>query len=265
MTIWRIISRGPSTATQAGLRLYQLGDSIRGRQRKGGRPDARKARFPRSRARGPPAARHRRTRCRSGRGHHDRLLAHGRFHQLGNGGAGLDCSDSIAEHRLCADLGVGCHAHVRICCADRIRSPRQPNRTENMALGIAQMPPSDSDVVRRDYVVRGHGDDHFRAMASDATIFVRDRAFDRVVCGERRGQRFDGQRFDRRRLDVSPPSGSSPPCRGCFGATVCVILAWSIGGDVRQADMRQQIRDAVVLEVGLGITRQQRHSWSRLP
>ena len=37
------------------------------------------------------------------------------------------------------------------------------------------------------------------------------------------------------------------------GATVCVILAWSIGGDVRRTDMRQRIRDAMVLEVGLGI------------
>jgi hypothetical protein len=37
------------------------------------------------------------------------------------------------------------------------------------------------------------------------------------------------------------------------GAAVCVILAWSIGGDVRQTDMRQRIRDAMVLEVGLGI------------
>ena len=37
------------------------------------------------------------------------------------------------------------------------------------------------------------------------------------------------------------------------GATVCVILAWSIGGDVRRTDTGQQIRDAMVLEVGLGI------------
>jgi hypothetical protein len=37
------------------------------------------------------------------------------------------------------------------------------------------------------------------------------------------------------------------------GATVCVILAWSIGGDVRRTDTRQRIRDAIVLEIGLGI------------
>ena len=37
------------------------------------------------------------------------------------------------------------------------------------------------------------------------------------------------------------------------GATVCVILAWSIGGDVRRTDTGQRIRDAMVLEIGLGI------------
>jgi antitoxin Xre/MbcA/ParS-like protein len=37
------------------------------------------------------------------------------------------------------------------------------------------------------------------------------------------------------------------------GATVSVILAWSIGGDVRRTDMRERVRDAIILGIGLGV------------
>jgi MFS family permease len=37
------------------------------------------------------------------------------------------------------------------------------------------------------------------------------------------------------------------------GATVSVILAWSVSGDVRRTDKSQRIRDAVILAIGLGL------------